>query len=90
MERDTGRNRQRDKERKRERGKGEGETERRAARLQIFSTAFFLTLSLSRFGPRSAHHGVRRGEARVHVEGRAGPCVPWKDGMKRHFSQDFV
>ena len=42
------------------------------ARLQIFKTEFSLSQDSVL---RSAHRGVRRGEARVHVEGRAGRSV---------------
>ena len=64
-----------DKERtiKKERGKGEGETEKRVVRLQFFNTVFSLSFTPN-LVPRSAHHGVRRGEARLHVAGRAVKC----------------
>ena len=72
---------QRDKERRRE-GEGDsGEKERRVARFQIFNTEFFCLSQDS--VPRSAHHGVRPGEARVHVEGRAGQKV-WARDDARH------
>ena len=76
---------ERDKETEREeewegRRRDRGERERRVARLQIFSTEFSLSQDSV---PCSAHHGVRRGEARVHVEGRAGRSV-WARDDARH------
>ena len=79
-EKENQRIRKRDKEKKREkeregRRRDRGEKERRVARLQIFISQDSV--------PRSAHHGVRRGEARVHVEGRAGRSV-WARDDARH------
>ena len=69
-----------DKEKEREKEEGETEERKREERPAFrFSTQSFLSQDLI---PRSAHHGVRRGEARVHVEGRAGRNVWARDDVR--------